>query len=126
MKNSNLLQSLLIIIALLLSSCSPHSGTGVWKANAENEWGITRLVVGFEGRAEFKSTNKDNAVWHCFWSAARDKKSLDLECTPSTNVDQKQTFNVIVNDQGFAELRNETSLLATFTLQDENPSPAKK
>lgn len=116
----------MVVITLLLSSCSPHSGTGVWKANADNEWGITRLVVGFEGRAEFKSTKKNNAVWHCFWTAAGDEKGVDLDCAPSTDTEHKQKFTVTVNDQGFAELRNEATLLATFTLQDENPSPQKK
>lgn len=124
MKTSSI-ASMIIISALLLSSCSPHSGTGVWKANGDNEWGINRLVVGFEGRAEFSSTKKNNAVWHCFWTAVSDDEGLDLECTPSTDTDNKQKFQVIVNDKGLAELRSESSLLATFALQDEDPSPRK-
>lgn len=118
--------SLIFSFVLLLSSCSPHTGTGVWKANSENDWGIERLVVGFEGRAEFSSTKKNNTLWHCFWTAVSDDDGLDLVCMPSTNTDDKQKFQVIINDKGFAELRSESSLLATFTLQDENPSPRKK
>jgi len=122
--------SFVLLVSVLLSACSPHKGTGVWKATTDNEWGIERLVVGFEGKAEFTSVKKDNAVWHCFWStsansAAVDEKGLSLDCTASTNTDKKEEFFVMVNDQGQAELRHDSVLLATFTLLDENPSPRK-
>ena len=116
--------SLVSFIVVLLSACSPHPGTGVWKANGENELGIARLVVGFEGRAEFSTSKQDNAVWHCFWGVS-DKQELSLDCTPSTNPDNKKSYSLSVNDSGFAELRNENTLLATFTRSDENPSPKK-
>jgi len=61
-----------------LSSCSPHTGTGVWKATGENDWGIERLVVSFEGRATFVS-KKNNAYCHCFWATYKDTdKGLSL------------------------------------------------
>ena len=125
MKISTIYLSLIIISTLLLSSCSPHSGTGVWKATAENDWGIERLVVGFDGKAVFTSTKKNNAIWHCFWSSVNDSEDLELKCKPSTNTEHEKQFLVIVNNQGFAELRNNSSLLATFKLLDENPSPKK-
>ena len=109
----------------LLVACSPHPATGVWKAIADNELGINRLVVGYEGRAEFKTSKLDNANWHCFW-AAPDKKKLELNCTPSTNPDQKRSFSLNVNDQGVAEFQEKGAVLATFTRVDENPSPRKK
>ncbi len=115
---------LLIIFSLLVSGCSPHPGTGVWKTADDNEMGIEKLVIGFEGRAEFVSTKQDKATWHCFWRGA-DKKELLLDCKPSTNPDQNKIFIISVNDQGLAEFRNESSLLATFTRTDENPSPKK-
>ena len=113
-----------IFISLFLSACSPHPATGVWKATTDNKLGINRLVVGFEGRAEFKTSKLDNANWHCFW-AAPDKKQLEFDCTPSTNPDEKRTFVLSVNDKGLAEMKEEGALLATFTRVDENPSPRK-
>ena len=113
-----------IFLSLFLSACSPHPATGVWKATADNKLGIDRLVVSFEGRAEFKTSKLDNADWHCFW-AAPDKKQLKFDCTPSTNPDQTRSFVLSVNDKGLAELLGEGSLLATFTRVDENPSLSK-
>ena len=117
---------LVLLSLLLLSACSPHPATGVWKATGDNELGINRLVVGYEGRAEFITTKLDSANWHCFWGAP-DKKKLELNCTSSTNSDQKRSFTLSVNDQGLAEFqRKGGAVLATFTRVDENPSPRKK
>ena len=113
-----------ISLSLFLSACSPHLAAGVWKATADNKLGIDRLVVGFEGRAEFKTRKLDNANWHCFW-AAPNKKQLNFDCTPSTNPDQRRSFVLNVNDKGLAEMIGEGSLLATFTRVDEDPSPRK-
>ena len=118
--------SLIVAFSLLLTACSPHPGTGVWKALGDNEMGISKLTVGFEGRAEFVSGKKDeNTIWHCFW-ATPEKKKLRLDCTPSTNPEQMTSFILSVNDQGQAELRDQSILLASFIRSDENPSPKKK
>ena len=114
--------SVFIAFTVLLSACSPHPGSGVWEAVADNEQGISKLTVGFEGKAEFTSSKLNNAVWHCFWSTA-DKKKLALNCTPSTNPEQKKSLELNVNEQGMAELRDGSTLLATFKRLNENPSP---
>ena len=116
---------LLVSTILLLSACSPHSGTGVWITDAENQLGINKLVVGFEGRAEFVSTKPEKTDWHCFWRGSKEKE-LILDCKPSTNPDHEQSYVLSINDQGLAEFRNDSSLLAIFTRSDENPSPNKK
>ena len=116
---------LFISSILLLTACSRHPGTGVWKTETDNQLGIKKIVVGFEGKAVFVSTKPDNTNWHCFWRGSKEKELL-LECTPSTDPDKEQTFFLNVNDQGLAEFRNDSSLLATFTRTDENPSPKKR
>jgi hypothetical protein len=123
MKLPSLRFLMLIALSLLLMACSPHPSTGVWKATAENDMGIDRLVVGFEGRAEFVS-KKPEATWHCFWGK-QDEKILSFDCTPSNDPDQKKAFTLTAIDLGSAELREGTKLLATFTRLDENPSPQK-
>jgi hypothetical protein len=114
--------SIFIATTVLLSACSPHPGSGVWEAIADNEQGISKLTVGFEGRAKFTSSKLNNTVWHCFWSTS-DKKKLAFDCTPSTNPEQKKSLELSVNEQGMAELRDGSTLLATFKRLNENPSP---
>ncbi len=128
--------AIVIFLSLFLSACSPHPATGVWKATDDNALGVDRLVAGFEGRAEFTTSKINNALWHCFWSAA-DKKILKLNCAPSTDTEEKRVFIFSVNEQGLAELRDGSSVegalsdktlpvLATFIRLDEDPSPRKK
>lgn len=119
--------SLIFIFVALLTACSPHPTSGVWKATEDNELGITRLVASFDGRAEFTTSKLENAVWHCFWSIS-DKTALSLNCTPSTNPDHKRIFSLSINDQNLAELRDgngQAKILATFIRLDENPSLKK-
>ena len=94
--------SFFISALLLLSACTPHLGSGVWEAVADNEQGISKLTVGFEGRAEFTSSKRNNTVWHCFWTTA-DKKKLAFDCAPSTNPEQKKPLELSVTEQGMAE-----------------------
>jgi len=112
----------LLGIALLLSACSPHPAAGVWKTTEDNSYGITKLVLSFEGRADFVTTRLDNATWHCFWAVTA-KQEASLDCTSSLNPDQEESFLLTINDQGLAELRHKSQLIGSFTRQDENPSP---
>jgi outer membrane biogenesis lipoprotein LolB len=114
----------LLSITLLLCACSPHPAAGVWKATEDNDYGITKLVVAFEGRADFVTRKLDNATWHCFW-AVTGKQEASLDCTSSLNPEQEETFLLTVNNHGLAELRHKSQLVATFSRQDENPSPNK-
>lgn len=111
---------LIISITLFVSACSPHPTSGVWKAIDDNDYGIAKLIVSFDGRAEFVTPKLDNATWHCFW-AATGKRQANLDCTPSTNPDEEQLFALSINDQEQAELMHKSKLVATFTLLNENP-----
>ncbi len=129
-KQHQRLTALLFIFTLsFLVACSPHPGAGVWKSNGENKMGIKRLVVGFDGKAEFVSKQSGNANWHCFWGKLSDNK-LSLNCTPSTRPSQKKSFILSTSGKNKAELyefmddKNNT-LLATFIRLDENPSLEK-
>ena len=114
----------LLSIVLLLSACSPHPAAGVWKANEDNAYGISKLVLSFEGRADFVTRELDNATWHCFW-AVTGKNEASLDCTSSLNTEQEESYLLTINDQGLAELRHKSQLVGVFTRQDENPSPRK-
>ena len=112
----------LLSIAMLLSACSPHPAAGVWKTAEDNNYGITKLVLSFEGRADFVTGKLNNATWHCFW-ANTGKQEVSLDCTSSLNPEQEEAFFLTINDQGLAQLRHQSQLVGSFTRQDENPSP---
>lgn len=116
---------ILLALALLLAACSPHPGTGVWKASAANARGIERLVVGFNGRANFTTTQPQRDEWHCFWSGL-DKHRLKLDCTPSSNPKKAQDFILQASVAGQASLRQQDKVLAQFTLVDEDPMKKDK
>lgn len=109
-------------IFLLLSACSPHPAAGVWSATQDNAYGISRLVVGFDGRADFVTAKKNNATWHCFW-ARSGKWEAVLSCTSSLDKDQEERFVLTSSEQGIAQLHHNSQLAGTFKRLNENPSP---
>lgn len=113
---------ILFPLIFLLSSCTPHPTSGVWKSSGDNEYGINRLVVGFDGTASFTTSQKNPALWHCFWTASSNVES-DLKCTPSTNPDQEENYTLTIDDQDNAQLKHNDQQIALFIRQDENPSP---
>ena len=115
---------LALISLFLLTSCSPHPGAGVWVAEGENELGFSKLIVAFEGKAEFKSSKPVEANWHCFWGKA-DDHSLNLDCSPSSNVDQARKFVIVSTGKMTAEFKENGKLIAKLKRVDENPVLAK-
>ncbi len=111
----------LLNTTFLLSACSPHPTSGVWKQTEDNDYGINKLVVSFDGIATFTTSKLDDAAWHCLWSTASEQE-IELSCTPSTDTEKKEPFTLTINNQGIAELRHNSQLIALFTLQDKNPS----
>ena len=111
----------LLVTTFLISACSPHPASGVWKSLEDNDYGIKDLIVSFNGRANFTSSKLDKATWHCFWSST-DKQEAELRCTPSTDPDREERFILTINNQGLAELRHNAQLITLFTLQDKDPS----
>jgi len=105
----------------MLSGCSPHPGSGVWESTQSNDFGLSRLVVGFDGRASFDTKSSKTISWHCFWSASG-KQEIQLSCTPSTNPDNGQKFSLNVNEQGLAEFKQQGKRIALLKRLDEDPS----
>jgi len=110
---------------LSLTSCSPHPGTGVWVSEGENNLGLSKIIVAFEGKAEFKTTKPVEANWHCFWGKM-DENTLILDCTPSTHPDQAHQFKIISKQKMAAEFRENGNLIAKLKRIDENPVLSSK
>jgi len=113
-----------LVSLLFLTACSPHAGTGVWVTEGENVLGLTKIIVAFDGRAEFSSSKPVDAKWHCFWGKA-DDKALNLDCTPSNNVDQARQFVIFSTGKMSAEFQENGKLIAKLKRIDENPVLAK-
>jgi len=113
MKNKFLL--LLILLAMLMA-CSPHQGAGKWKAIDENSLGIKDLSILFEGKAEFVTTKKDIAVWHCFWGG-ENKAIAAMNCVPSTDTERREKFEFIVQSEEQGQLKHNGEIIGTFQRQ---------
>lgn len=118
------LPSLLLTSVFLLAACSPHPASGVWQAAADNDYGIKKIVMAFDGKAHFTTTKQDNAEWHCFWTASS-KIETELKCTPSTNPEQEEHYTLTINNMGLAELKHNEKFVTSFIRLNENPTPKK-
>jgi hypothetical protein len=110
----------LAICALTLSACSPHPGSGVWKAQGENNMGIPSLTIGFEGKARFSSSKTTPATWHCFWNASG-RQTIDLDCTPSIDTEAETHFVLTVTDNQAAKLSMDGKPVGNFARSDKMP-----
>lgn len=87
----------------------------------DNIYGIEKLVVSFDGKAQFTTHKRDNAVWHCFWTTIS-KIEIELMCKPSTNPVKKERYTLTINKQGIAQLIHNKQQITEFTRIDKNPS----
>lgn len=111
MKTGSLL--LLVLGVNLLAACSPHPGAGKWKAVSDNELGIEDLSILYEGKAEFVTTKKDSAVWHCFWGK-KDKNAAAMKCVPSSDPERREAYEFIVQSDERGELLYQEKVIAVF------------
>lgn len=116
--------ALLLSLSVFIMACSPHPASGVWLTADDNDYDISKVVIGFDGRANLISQKLNNTEWHCFWSAVT-KQEILLNCTPSTNPENEQRFTVKIDNKKIAELLHNDQLVSKLTLQSENPSSPK-
>jgi len=116
--------ALLLSLSICITACSPHPASGVWKATDDNDYGISKVIIGFDGRANFTSQKTNNAEWHCFWST-KNKQEILLNCTPSSNPESEERFTLNINNKRIGELQHNEQLVTHLTITNENPSPSK-
>ena len=107
---------LLALGSVLVFGCSPHPSAGTWKAISDNELGIVDLSVKFDGKAEFVTTKKDIAVWHCFWGK-EDKTAATMQCVPSSDTERRELYQFVVRGEERGELFYDGNLIAVFGRQ---------
>ncbi len=115
------LMILLIISLLGLSACSPHPGAGTWITDGNNPLKLTKIVVVFEGTADFfteknKETADNSAIRRCFWGAEADDQ-LQMQCVHADNTDLKETYQFTLIEGNQAQLTQNKQLIALFKKQ---------
>ncbi len=100
-------------ITLLLAACAPHPGAGTWQAEGDNVYGIVRIAVLFDGKADFSTAKPQQADWHCFWGA-NGKNSSAFQCTSSINPEIEENYALVVGEDGIAEFSHNGKLLGRF------------
>ncbi len=102
--------------SVVLVACSPHPGAGEWKAVSDNALGIVDLNIQFDGKAEFATTKKDAAVWHCFWGKGGESTAT-MKCVPSSDPERRELYQFVAHGEERGELFYEGQSMATFERQ---------
>jgi hypothetical protein len=110
------LRCLWLAIPLLLAGCSGHPGAGTWQIEDGLEGGYSRLVVQFDGRAEFFRPGEETAAQRCFW-AGESSNSIALQCSDAANPDLERHYRLKVNQRGQGELMQGGRLLGLLQRQ---------
>jgi len=107
---------LLLVVVLVLSACSPHPAAQTWITNQENDLGINKINVVFEGTADFYSATDGRSIRRCFWGA-KTRNSIELTCVHSDNTDIKETYKLEVTEDGKALLSQDNALITQLSRQ---------
>lgn len=117
-----------IIILLSISACSPHPGAGTWITDGNNTLKLSKIVIVFEGTADFfsatikpetsrnnqKSKEKMNdAIRRCFWGASSDNE-IQMQCVHAENTDIKEAYQFTIIEKDQAQLTQNEQLIALF------------
>lgn len=112
---------LILPLLLFLGACSPHPGSGGWRATSAEPL-FERLEVRFNGNADFYTKiNDEAAAWRCFWSA-EGNQTLELKCIQASNGDNEKEYALIVEEGGqTATLERGNNVLGSYIWQAPAP-----
>ena len=105
-----------ILGLFLIAGCSPHPGTGEWKAMTENELNITKISVFFTPKVLFYARAINEPVMQCGWWAL-DKKVIEMECVHLSDTEIKEKYRIKVVADGKAELLKEDTVITSLIRQ---------
>jgi hypothetical protein len=98
---------------LLLAGCSPHPGSGDWTAEEGNPNGFTRLVVQFDGKAEFYRQDQEKEWLRCFWQSSGAMR-IDIQCTSKSDTEGERFYELAIAEIGPALLKENGTVIARF------------
>lgn len=104
-------------LLMVLNACSPHPGSGGWRATSADPL-FERLEVRFNGNADFYTkTNDETAAWRCFWGTA-DKQTAELKCIQASDGEVEKKYILRVDEGGqAATLELDSQVLGRYTWQ---------
>ncbi len=115
----------ILLSLLILSACSPHSGTGYWQTQGSNSLNISSINITFEGTADFYTQGKKEAIYRCFWSAATEK-SMRLQCVNANDVSKEDIYLFMNLDKKNAQLLLNDKIVAQFSRIEQPPIVSSK
>ncbi len=104
------LWSLVLLWSLALTGCSGHPAAGTWLIREGSASPYARLVVQFDGRAEFFRPNQEEPAERCFW-AGESADTIGLQCVDAAGGDQERFYRLKVGRGGVGELTRDGRLL---------------
>ena len=112
--DGNRVQLILLTVVFLITSCSPHPGSGEWVAAGENPRGFTRLVVQFDGKAEFYVQGREAESLRCFWQTSGERR-IDLQCAGENASVEERVFQLDIAESGQAKLKESGDVIVRFS-----------
>jgi len=103
------LWSLILLLPLFLTGCGGHPAAGTWQIQDGSASRYARLVVQFDGKAEFFRGNEEEPAERCFW-AGESADSITLQCVDAANGEERH-YRLKVSKGGRGELMQDGRLL---------------
>ncbi len=109
MRTSKIRLVSLLFLPFLLAACGGHPGAGTWQYTNGGEY--QRLVVQFDGKAEFFRPGQEEPAQRCFW-AGDSARSIVLQCVDAANPDLERKYRLKVTADDGGELMQGERLVA--------------
>jgi len=104
------LWSVILLMPFFLTGCSGHPAAGTWQIQEGSKSNYARLVVQFDGRAEFFRPNQEEPAERCFW-AGENASTIALQCVDAANGEVERNYRLKVSKDGRGELMQGGQLL---------------
>lgn len=115
----------MLFFLVTLTGCSPHPGTGNWRAEGNNLLNVSRINIVYEGTADFYVDGKEDAIRRCFWSATA-KRTMQMQCVHADDTDKEVNYQFVITEKGHANLLLDDKVIGQFLAQAPEPEPEKK
>lgn len=107
---------LVVLLSFALFGCGAHPGAGIWQANEGNRGDFARLLVHFDGKAEFFFSDQPQKEWHCFWQAFN-QDAIDLICSQPEQGSDNLKFRLFTVGDSRGELVQDGEVVGYFDRQ---------
>ena len=107
------LWSLILLMPLFLTGCGGHPAAGTWQIQDGSVSRYARVVVQFDGTAEFFRPDEEEPAERCFW-AAESADTIALQCVDAASGQLERHYRLMVSKGGRGELMQDGQLLGVL------------